>query len=63
MEELNRQTTSGVDVIRVGDEKNEHFVQLMLSAGEKHAVSWTNVETMNQFSEDFWARYAFLKIG
>ena len=61
VEELNRQTTSGVDVIRVGDEKNEHFVQLMLSAGEKHAVSWTNVETMNQFSEDFWARYSFLK--
>ena len=25
VEELNRQTTSGVDVIRVGDEKNEHF--------------------------------------
>ena len=35
VEELNRQTTSGVDVIRVGDEKHEHFVQLMLSAGEK----------------------------
>ena len=61
VEELNRQKTSGTDVVRIGDEKNEHFVQLMLAAGEKHAVSWTNVEKMNQFSEDFWDRYSFLK--
>ncbi len=61
VQELNRQKTSGVEAVRIGDEKNEHFVQLMLSAGEKHAVSWTNVEKMNQFSEDFWDRYSFLK--
>eukprot|EP00943_MAST-04B_sp_MAST-4B-sp1_P007221 g7221.t1 len=61
VQELNRQKTSGTEVVRIGDEKNEHFVQLMLSAGDKHAVSWTNVEQMNQFSEDFWDRYSFLK--
>jgi len=61
IEEMSRFATSGTDVVKVGDLQTSHFIELMLSAGDKHAISWTNVETMNQLSEDFWTRYEFLK--
>ena len=61
VEEFNRFGAAGTDVVKIGDMQQDQFVQLMLSAGDKHAISWANVEEMNQFSEDFWERYEYLK--